>query len=223
MADPRKDAGSHAGESRMFDKLTSRYAILLGIFASVVCLAYFYLLNRVIFSSHPFTPIFQFLLTVYDIDTAWLAFAVSIAAALWHRSEPVLKVIDWLGSHPGGVIAGSVVVLAICSLAVYHNYPLCMDEYAAVFQAQIFAAGRMYAQLPASVIDWLVVPGFNGAFLVASHETGRAIEGYWPGFAILLAPFELLAIPWACNSLISGLAIYLVFQIHIQLLHLVLN
>jgi hypothetical protein len=197
----------------MFGKLTSRHAILLGVLASVACLAYFYMLDRVIFSTRFFAPIFQFLLTVYDIDTAWLALAVSIVAALWQRSVPVLKVVDRLGAHPRTVIGGSVIALTICSLVVYHNYPLCMDEYAAVFQARIFAAGRMYAQLPASVIDWLVVPGFNGSFLVASRETGRAIEGYSPGFAILLAPFELLGIPWACNGLISGLVIYLVFQI----------
>ncbi len=85
-----------------------------------------------------------------------------------------------------------------------------MDEYAAVFQAKTFAAGRLTAQLPPSVVDWLIPPGFNGAFLIASRTTGHAMEGYWPGFSLLLAPFEFLGIPWLCNALLAGLAIYLI-------------
>ena len=55
--------------------------------------------------------------------------------------------------------------------------------------------------------------GFNGSFLIASPETGNAVERYWPGFALLLAPFEYLKVPWLCNASLSGLALYLIHWI----------
>ncbi len=88
-----------------------------------------------------------------------------------------------------------------------------MDEYAAVFQAKIFASGHLFAELPPSAVKWLVFPGFNGSFLFVSQETGRAVEGYWPGYALLLAPFEFFNVPWLCNALLAGLAIYLIYRI----------
>ena len=104
-------------------------------------------------------------------------------------------------------------MFALGAVVVYHDYPFSMDEYAAVFQSKIFASGHLFAVLPRDQIDWLVVRGFNGSFLVASAETGRAIEHYWPGFALLLTPFEFLKVPWLCNASLAGLAVYLVYWI----------
>jgi hypothetical protein len=92
-----------------------------------------------------------------------------------------------------------------------------MDEYAAVFQAKLFAAGRLTAQLPPSVVNWLIPPGFNGSFLVASRTTGQAMEGYWPGFSLLLAPFEFLGAPWLCNAALAGFAIFLIHRITLDI------
>lgn len=67
------------------------------------------------------------------------------------------------------------------------------------------------------MINWLIAPGFHGAFLIASPETGQAIEGYWPGFSLLLAPFEFLNVPWLCNALLGGSAIYLLYHITFEI------
>ena len=99
------------------------------------------------------------------------------------------------------------------AIGIYKNYPLSMDEYAAVFQAQVFASGRLAAQLPPALVPWLIAPGFNGHFLLISTQTGRAIESYWPGFAFVLAPFQLLGIPWLCNATLAGLAVFLMHRI----------
>jgi hypothetical protein len=104
-------------------------------------------------------------------------------------------------------------LIALEAVVVYHDYPFSMDEYAAVFQAKIFASGHLFVQLPRDLVDWLVVRGFNGSFLIASPETGRAIEHYWPGFALLLAPFEFLEVPWLCNASLAGLAMLLIYWI----------
>ena len=49
-----------------------------------------------------------------------------------------------------------------------------------------------------------------------SAQTGRGIETYWPGFALVLAPFQLLGIPWICNATLAGLAIFLIHRITLE-------
>ena len=126
---------------------------------------------------------------------------------------PILRLVDFIGRHPIGIALATVAALAVCTLVVYHDYPLSMDEYAAVFQSKVFASGAVAAQVPPDLVDWLVVRGFNGTFLIASPESGRIIEAYWPGFALLLAPFQYLSVPWLCNASLSGLSVFLIYWI----------
>ena len=188
----------------------TRRVVLLSILCSALCLAYFYMLDGMFFSSRYFAPIFRLLLTGYDAEVAWLVVAVCIVAALWNRPHALLKLVDFLAGRPIRFALASTVLVVLGAIFVCHEYPLCMDEYAAVFQSKIFASGHLFAELPPSAIKWLVFPGFNGAFLIASQETGRVVEQYWPGYALLLAPFEFFNIPWFCNALLAGLAIYLI-------------
>ncbi|MDP9083238.1 MAG: hypothetical protein M3N50_05670 [Pseudomonadota bacterium] len=184
-----------------------------GVLLCMLCLAYFYALDRVVFSSARFSPIFRQLLTVYDSKTAWLAAAVCFLAALWRRPAPILKLVEFFGRHPHAIASASVALFVIGGVVVYRDCAFSMDEYAAVFQAKIFASGHVFAHLPTKLIDWLVVRGFNGSFLIAEAASGRAIEAYWPGFALLLAPFEFLAVPWLCNASLAGLALVLIHWI----------
>ena len=184
-----------------------------GTLLCAICLAYFYALDRVLFSSAHFSPIFRHLLTVYDVRSAWLAAAVCFFAALWNRPAPIVKWVEFVGRHPHSIALTSAAIYGIGTVVVYRDYPFSMDEYAAVFQSKIFASGHVFARLPRDLVDWLVVRGFNGSFLIASPETGNAVERYWPGFALLLAPFEYLKVPWLCNASLSGLALYLIHWI----------
>jgi hypothetical protein len=190
---------------------------LFGVLLGVCCLAFFYLLDRVGFSGDTFSPIFHFLISIYDTNTAWLSFLACVLAAAWRKPAPVMRLIDLMAARPLWVAGAAMILLAVGTVKIYHAYPLCMDEYAPVFQAKLFAAGRIWAQLPPGVLDWFVVPGFNGSFLIGSHETGRVIEGYWPGFAALLAPFTLLGAPWLCNPVISGVALLLMYKIAVAI------
>jgi hypothetical protein len=187
--------------------------VWLSVLLAVSCLAYLYMLDHALFSTANFSPIFRVLLTAYDRKTACVAAMICVLAAIWKRPDPILTVVDYLARRPGFVALGTTVVISLGAVLVYQNYPLSMDEYAAVFQAKIFATGRLVAQLPANAVGWLVVAGFNGAFLVASTESGRAMEAYWPGFALILAAFEFLKITWLCNASLAGLAILLIYWI----------
>jgi hypothetical protein len=190
---------------------------LPGLALSVLCLAYFHLLGSgIVFDHRHFAPIFYDLLNLYDRPTATLGVLVCLAALLWKRPAPLLRLVDYLGSHVAATAAASAGLFAVCAVGVYKNYPLSMDEYSAVFQSRVFASGHLAAQLPPALVPWLIAPGFNGYFLLISAQTGRGIETYWPGFALVLAPFQLLGIPWLCNATLAGLAIFLIHRITLE-------
>lgn len=203
---------------RSFPPYTAdRRIVALGVLFTAIVLTYFFAADKYVLSTGRMTPIFRHLLIVDDSKTAWLTFAVCLVAAFWENPIPILKVVDFVGLRITALAAATVALLALGGLFIYHNDAFCMDEYAAVFQAKIFATGKLTAQLPPSVIDWLIPPGFNGAFLVASRTTGQAMEAYWPGFSLILAPFEFLGIPWLCNSILSGIAIFLIHRITLEI------
>jgi hypothetical protein len=197
--------------------LAERRIVVLGVILTAIALAYLQAANHHYLSTRRMTPIFRYLLTVDDPKTAWLTLGVCVLAAFWKNPAPLIKVIDFIGSNVNTILMASIALLGLGAVFIYHNNAFCMDEYAAIFQAKIFAAGRLTAQLPPSVVDWLIPPGFNGAFLVASRTTGQAMEGYWPGFSLLLAPFEFLDIPWLCNASLAGFAIFLVHRITFEI------
>jgi hypothetical protein len=196
------------------DRLVRRLAMLL----SVLCVAYFWMIieGNTAVDLH-FAPIFFHLLRRYDRATAVLAASTCLVALLWARPGPFSRLADFLGRHVLVVSVASVAAFSIAALVIYRNYPLSMDEYAAVFQSKIFASGRLFAEFPPSLVPWLIAPGFNGQFLLISPQTGHAIETYWPGFALLLAPFQFVGMPWLCNAVLGGLAIFLAHRITLQI------
>lgn len=118
-----------------------------------------------------------------------------------------------LGGSPALISVGLATSLAWASVVVYHAHPLSMDEYSPVFQARIFGDAQMSAVFPGGMLDWLVPTGFQGVFLAVDHESGRVASQYWPGFALLLTPFESLGVSWLLNPLIGGAGFWLVGHI----------
>jgi hypothetical protein len=152
----------------------------------------------------PDGKIFWHLLAIYDLPASWLMLSM-LALGHWFgisrsgdgswverllltldRQRYVVATVLW-----GGLCAGS--------LWVYQNHPLSMDEYAAVFQAKVFAAGAMHGQFPPDLLDILIPHRFQNQFLMVNRNTGAVLSVYWPGFSLLLTPFVWLGIPWACN------------------------
>ena len=200
-----------------FERALERHVPLWVLLGCALSLAYLYLLAHGWLASRGFSSIFRFLLWGHDRRAAAVGLLVCLAALAWRRPTAALRLVDAVAAHPVRAIAAAAAVMAAGALVVYHAYPLSMDEYAAVFQSKIFAAGAITARLPPHLVDWLIVPGFNGQFILASHATGRAIETYWPGFALLLTPFERLGAPWLCNPLLAAAALYLIHRITVEI------
>lgn len=169
-------------------------------------------------NDEPKGRIFWYLLTIYDTPAAAVMIGVLIAGLVvglrgpgdgkWserlvltvERQRYVLAVLLWL-------------VLAVCSVFVYQSHPLSMDEYAAYFQAQVFAAGATHGRFPPELLDSLIPRAFQNQFLMVNRTTGAVFSAYWPGFSLLLTPFVAMGIPWACNPTIVALSFLLIGRV----------
>lgn len=154
-----------------------------------------------------FTPIFRYLLRYYDSHGNLLLAALAVCAWFLRRQPAALAAVRFAADRPWTIAAVLFPILCLGSLQAYHNHPLSMDEYAAVFQAKVFAAGRLAGAFPPELLDWLIPPYFQNGFLVVSRVSGEVSSIYWPGFALLLAPFAWLGIPWALNPALGALVI----------------
>jgi len=121
------------------------------------------------------------------------------------------KIIDGIAARLPAVAAVFAVVLGAGTQFVHCNYPYSMDEYAAVFQAEVFAAGRTSGEWPPFAAPLMVSPLYaSGQFFFCNYDTGRIISQYWPCHALLLSPFASLNAAWALNPLLAGAAILLI-------------
>ena len=96
----------------------------------------------------------------------------------------------------GGV---TTVVAAILSAVVFGRIPHVQDSIAQLFQARIFAGGRLWAPAPP-------LPDFFGAAHMILRD-GRWFSQYPPGHALLLVPGVWLGVPWLVNPVLGGLAV----------------
>lgn len=153
------------------------------------------------------SPIFAFLLAAYDGHGNLLLLVLALCAFFLRGRPGALAAISFAGNRPCLVAAALFPLLCAGSVFVYQAYPLSMDEYLAVFQAEAFAAGRRAGVFPPELLDLLIPRMFQNYFFNVARATGEVSASYWPGFALLLAPFAALGIPWAANPAIGALTL----------------
>jgi hypothetical protein len=167
--------------------------------------------------THGLATIFFVLFAVNDYPGTELALLILGGALLGSRYLPARRIVQWAGDQPLVIGAITALLLALGSVAIYHNHPLSMDEYAAYFQSRAFAAGRLHGRFPVPLMDWLIPPGFQDYFLNVSRATGSVAEAYWPGFALLLTPFTWAGVPWLCNPVITALTLLVIHRLALEL------
>jgi hypothetical protein len=173
------------------------------------------------YTGYPFAPylflIAEYFLRTQDLAGSVLLIALAVAAYFSPTRSAALGFVDAVSRHPWRTAAITFVVLCIGTLFIEHNHPLAQDEYAALFQSRVFAAGRLTGQFPPDLIGHLVAPRYFNQFLYASFKTGQVASAYWPGFALLLTPFSFLHVPWACNPLLASLSLVLMARLAARL------
>lgn len=158
--------------------------------------------------------IFEHLLIRHDITGGLMLLAVILVGANLSRLQiDVDGLVLWVARQRWLIALALWGLLSLGTVGLYQSHPLSMDEYAASFQAAIFANGSLTTHLPPELVDRVVPKGFQGHFLIANAMTGEVASAYWPGFALLLAPFVWLGIPWACNPLVVAISLLLIGKI----------
>ncbi|HWT84505.1 MAG TPA: hypothetical protein VN177_01940 [Myxococcales bacterium] len=163
-------------------------------------------------SGGPVAPhVFEYLFSRNEPQAAWLAIAVVLASAALARWGRVPgSVVSRLTADPRAFVAGVTLVLAAAALLVYRAHPLSMDEVAPLFQARVFARGRLAGQVPPELMPRLVPP-FR--WFIETAPSGAMLSAYWPGFALLLTPFVWIGCPWLLNPLLGGATLLLAWRL----------
>ena len=113
-----------------------------------------------------------------------------------------------LGRSPWRTAAATFVGLCAAVFLVAHNHPLAGDEHIALFQARAFAAGHLRGKFPRDLVSHLIPLTYQQRWLIVGGD-GSVASIYWPGYALILAPFTLIGAPWACNPLLASLSLVL--------------
>lgn len=194
----------------------TRLFVLINVFAGLLCA-----ILILQYTKFPYPPyrlfIFDYLFRTQDLAGAAMVIFIAVAAALPGLSQPALALVEALARYPGRAAFVAFVVLCAGQLFVAQDHALAGDEHLLLMQSKAFAAGRLAAEFPPELVSWAVPWPYRDRWLYASLETGAVVPAYWPGYALLLAPFSLLGIPWACNALLTSGAMLLMGRLAAQL------
>jgi hypothetical protein len=161
--------------------------------------------------------VFEYLLREQDIAGSVFFIAIALAACLPRTRSRALDFVQALGRNPWAVAAVAFVALCAAMFAVALNHALAGDEHLTLFQSRAFAAGRLTGELPPDLVFRLIPAYYQWRWLIASETTGQVAIVYWPGFSLLLAPFSLVGVPWACNPLLAALSLVLMAKLATRL------
>ncbi len=158
--------------------------------------------------------VFRHQFILQDGPGALVSVAILLMTCFWSISNTGAESVVRFFASRYVLIAGTTTGL-LCGGAVwiYRIFPISMDEYASLFQATVFAEGRLAATVHPSLIDWVFPPVVIGRFFSVSPIDGTVISHYWPGFALLLAPFVKCHIEWLLNPLLVFGSILLLWKI----------
>lgn len=180
--------------------LWTRWLAIGSVCAGVLCVVFLF--------NYPFEParrfIFDYLLRTQDFAGAALVIFIAAAAALPGIGRLGIGLVDWIARNPWPTAIASALALSAGQIFIARDYALAGDEHLVLMQSRALAAGRLSAQFPPELVSWVVPWIYLDRWLYASPVTGAVVPVYWPGYALILAPFHFLGIPWAANALLAG-------------------
>ncbi|MEJ2011158.1 MAG: hypothetical protein P8X64_02915 [Anaerolineales bacterium] len=116
--------------------------------------------------------------------------------------------------YPAGLAAAlalaAIALTAHLSADVFERMPHLEDEFANLWQAQVYAQGSLSVPSPESPRSYLV------PFVIDYH--GQRFAKYPPGWPAALSLGARAGAPWLVNPLLAGLAVWLTFRLGSKLL-----
>lgn len=151
-----------------------------------------------------------------DVPAAGLWLVIVGAVLAWQKQivrVPWERWADLIASRRGTVGALALVVMVGICVVPHQGRPYTMDEAAHLFQARLFAEGRVWAEFEPEMLDWVIPPLVQQHHFTTAVERGWVVAKYWPGFSLLLTPFVWLGVPWLLNPLLGGLVLLLIAEL----------
>lgn len=105
-----------------------------------------------------------------------------------------------------GVVSAAVAAL-VAAVAVWlmKNSAFSMDEFGAVFQARLFASGRVAADVPSPWKEHL--DAVTPVFILSRPADAAWVSAYLPGNAAIRAPFERAGLGWSSGVILATVCI----------------
>ena len=146
-----------------------------------------------------------------DTGAAWLSFVLVVAAPLLLRFVRLdfARTGRAVMRHFGWIVAASTLFYALLVGAGSRGIAYAPDEMGAILQARTFAAGHITPRVAPELVQSIAPRILQGDIIQIQRATGRYTPTYWPGYALLMTPFALFGIEWACNPVITALSIAL--------------
>ncbi|RYX80452.1 hypothetical protein EON83_28550 [bacterium] len=151
-----------------------------------------------------------------DVIPAGVSLLVVITAPLWVQlaancpwrtwGENLIRQRVWL------IVAAFIGYACIMKWAT-HGIVYTPDEYCAVLQARTLASFHLTPQVDPQLMKWVTPGWLQGEFILTSQATGRYSPTYWPGYALLMAPFAAIGAQWLCNAALSVLTFCLMWAL----------
>jgi hypothetical protein len=161
------------------------------------------------------TNVFFRLYALHEASFLWL---IALAGALtwvaaYRAPSPVtprwpMALMARIARVPVWSLAAVVLALTAAGGAlVMHGIGLSMDEFAATFQARIFASGRIEAPVPD---EWRgLAPWMTPVFINYKPVAGVWVSAYLPAYAAIRAAFSLASVEWLVNPVLAAMSVVL--------------
>ncbi len=185
-----------------FDSRTRLWCFTLTIFFAAGYVGFHPIVARVAGGAHLSEHLLLYRTIRFHLFLLPAVVAASLALTALVGSERMEALANQLVLSPKFRGAAALVATAIIGLVVLQDFPMSEDEYSTVYQAQLFAEGRLAADVTdeAFALKQLVLDG-------------KLYSKYEPGWPLLLAPGIAAGIPWLINPLLAAVALLTICSI----------
>lgn len=165
--------------------------------------------------------IFWRLIFSQDISAAWLSVLLTCLAAFLARFRAPNFAPNVLFETTARWVDGRIHWLWLATFPLYGAFSFWVsrgrafaaDEATVRFQSEVFASGHLTARVPPELLNWLIPSASQGHFWHVSHASGTLISSFWPGSALVMAPFAALGAPWLCNPFLTALTLWAIHRL----------
>ena len=152
----------------------------------------------------------------HDVFMIVLTVVALLALSFWRPDKPWALPGEGRRSLWVALLCGAVIVCGVLGRdLVLGGFDLSRDEVMAVFDGEVFRAGRLFSSMPPQWRDLQLVaqPQFMAPITGGEH----VISVYLPVHAALRALFSLLADPRFLNPLLAAASVFLVHDLALRI------